>query len=95
MQIIGLTIQALEDIGKVGPRIKSPLTIRPLDVTDVCFMEGGTVSGKLSVFMVLKDKAGIEFKAEITEDNFHMIAGLFKGAVERFEDLRKQRAQKN
>lgn len=95
MQVIGITIQSIEDIGKVGPKIKNPLTIKPLDVTDICFMESGTEGGKISVFMVLKDKAGVEYKAEITEDNFHTVSGLFAGAVSRFEDLRKQRAAKN
>lgn len=95
MQVIKATIQPLEDIGKVGPEIKNPDKVVPLEVADVCFMEDGTVGKKMSVFFVLHDSDGKEYKAEITEGNFDMLVGIFKGAQFRFNHLKQNRARKN
>ena len=86
MIITEVVIQSLED-AKSGKALIEGIPkerITKAKELTVGILEGGMQSGKTSVMFILKDGNTAKV-AEMSVNNFEMLAGAVKGAVERFE----------
>jgi hypothetical protein len=86
MEQLRITINSLED-AKAGKPIDNRTTtenIRPTKDFTVAILEGGMKSGRTSIMFTLGNADGTFSIAEMTPDQFEVLIGAFRGAIERF-----------
>lgn len=86
MTAISVTVQSLEDVKAGKPLVEGieAANIHEADQFQVAILERGTKGGQTSLMFILEDGHGNANIAQMTGNQFEMLVGAFRGALERF-----------
>jgi len=67
-----------------GDNIPPDKEIKGTTLTNVAFIEGGQASGKTSIMLLLSDKEGNKYAAQVTQGLWLTTTDALRGVIERF-----------